>query len=217
MAYDKSFISKLEGGRFLEPYAVQDKRAGNSGVTIATGVDLSKQDPATLTDILSQDQINYLQRRNAFTATGVDAISAAESLRGFKISDQQAEALESRIYGTIENKLRERLTEVSGDPNSFDKMTPRQQTAIMSLAINHGPELKYNNGNNYRAIELAAAGDWNGYISELNNFGESLPGLTKRRKQEATYLSEDFKEQEKVKQAEKQKQGRNFTGNVNKS
>ena len=176
------FISELEGGQALEGY-VPEPEASNSGVTIATGVDLGQMTedsidalpvPATLQDKLMPYAELKKQIAVAFLAR-----------RPLTISEEEADALDRAVKGKTVASIRRRYDEATvGNPDllPFDGLPDEAQTVICSVAFQYGPNLTRRTPRFWRAC---AEQRWRDTLIELRAFGDAYPT---RRNKEADFL-----------------------------
>jgi hypothetical protein len=179
MAIDWNFIAELEGRRQLKGY-VPAVDTSQSGVTIATGVDLGHHtrdeiQKWPISDSLKQKISPYLGLRGA-------AAVAALNSRPLHITEDEAIQLETAVAGPIFDELRGHFDRAVGE-DAFFQLPDAAQTVLASLAYQYGPALHRRTP---KFWALACARDWRACVAELNNFGDAY---ATRRKREAARLS----------------------------
>lgn len=171
---DWKFIADLEGGLQLNGY-VPAASTSNSGVTIATGVDLGARTLKEIgkwpvTDDLKIKLAPYVGRK------GQDALNLLRELP-LEVTEDEATQIETAVCGPIFDQLREAYDKKVG-PDAFHHLPDEAQTVLASLAYQYGPNLAK------RAPKfwgLACKADWPACVNELVNFGDRYP--TRRRKE----------------------------------
>lgn len=172
---DWTFIGQLEG-YVLNGY-VPHPETSNSGVTIASGVDLGQMQASQLTSLPPDLQAllaPYLGLRRA------DAVAALQATP-LTITPAQADALDALARGgavTFIQQLYDRATSAGG----FNALPAQAQTVIASVSFQYG-----NLG--VRCPKFwgtCVAQNWAGAVHELQNFGDAYPT---RRTREAAYLA----------------------------
>jgi GH24 family phage-related lysozyme (muramidase) len=178
MTIDWDFIAELEGRRQLKGY-VPAAATSQSGVTIATGVDLGHH---TAREIAAWPIADSLKLKIAPYVGRVrqDAV-AALTAQPLEIDENEAIQLETAVAGPLFDRLRASYDRAVGK-DSFYNLPPQAQTVLASLAYQYGPALDKRTPKFWR---LACAQDWTGCYKELNNFGDRYPT---RRKKEAELL-----------------------------
>ncbi len=171
MNIDWNFIAQLEGRR-LVGYVPP---SGDSGVTIATGVDLGQR---TLTEIagLPGTLPARLEPYIGVRGPGASAILAAHPLA---VSEAEADQLNDMAQRLILAPLASRFRAVTGD--QLDVLPDAVQTVVLSLAYQYGSIWT----RCPRYWQCLTSRDWRGMINELDHFGDAYPT---RRVKEANYL-----------------------------
>ncbi len=177
MAIDWQFIEGLEGARVLKGY-VPNPTGSDSGVTIASGVDLGQRKAADIAALglpasLANRLGPYLGKRKA---EAVAALAAAP----LSITAAEAGLLDKAVHTRTVEALRQSYDADGVVP--FDDLPGAAQTVIASVAFQYGTNLRKRTPNFWTA---ACGQDWPGVIAELRDFGDSYPT---RRKREAAYL-----------------------------
>lgn len=176
MTIDWSAIGRFEGNR-LDGY-VPDAANSNSGVTIATGVDLGQQTWQSMRAL--PDRVLAIMLRPYLGLRQKSALDmlAANPLR---ITQRQADSLNSFVRRGAADELR--LAYGASDAAcAFDALPDAVQTVIASVHFQYG---------NLAAKcphfwATAVAGDWAAMRRELLNFGDHYPT---RRGEEAAMLT----------------------------
>ena len=172
---DWSFIGQLEG-YVLKGY-VPNPETSNSGVTVASGVDLGQMQASQLTSLPQDLQALLAPYLGLKKAAAVAALQAAP----LTITAAQADALDALARGgalTFIQQLYDRATSVG----AFNAMPDQAQTVIASVSFQYGNLA-------VRCPKFwgtCVAQNWPGAVHELQNFGDAYPT---RRNKEAAYLA----------------------------
>ena len=172
---DWAFIGTLEGAAIPKGYVPSDE----SGVTIATGVDLGQRAMPELQAFglgtaLTEKLKPYL---------GLKGDDARRKLKSAPLMLSAAEvaqldgALRARFVAALVPRFNAACN------TGFDALKPAQQTVIASVAYQYGLGLDRAAPNFWRQV---TTGDWPGAIANLRNFGDDFPT---RRNKEADYLA----------------------------
>lgn len=190
---DYSWISDREGGQKLEAY-IPMKRGrvvDNSGVTVATGVDLGQRDWKEVMYLPISDSLKT-KLRLYLEQTGETAKLLLES-HPLKITKSEADELDRAVYRQIIARLKTLYNRES--KIDFDDLPNGAQTCLASMAVNRGPGFGYLKEEDspfweaWRdAWHFAISQDWKGLKNHLNNFPGSKD-LMKRRMREAELLN----------------------------
>jgi hypothetical protein len=179
LAVDFGFIRKLEGHLKLKGY-VPEVELSNSGVTIASGVDLGQRNENSMQELDITDDLRA-KLSPYLGAKKHDAVSLLEE-NPLEISEHEAESLDKAVVEPILNSLVAKFDAAS--QVAFEELEPQKQTAIASVAFQYGTGLSSATPNFWRPI---TTGDWNGALANLRNFGDDYPT---RRNKEAALLQE---------------------------
>ncbi len=184
MAIKWGFISDLEGGQRLNGY-VPAIEVSESGVTIATGVDLGQRSEASIEALAIPDDLKTKLKPYA----GLKKQAAADFLaeHPLTISREDAEALDRAIKQGSVSEVRERYDRaVAASPNmpKFDDLSDEAQTVICSVAFQYGSNLERRTPRFWNAC---TEGRWNDLVGELRNFGDAYP--TRRNKEADLFAS----------------------------
>lgn len=176
---DYQFISNNEGGQKLTSYVPQ---SGHSGVTIATGVDLGQNDPASLN--IPQELKDKLE---PYSGSAGPAYMAKNGR--ITISPQEADELDQGVDKPLLQQLIQNYDAASHVP--FNQLPPQAQTVIADLYFQYGPNSGVLPPTNPNATPVfwhqVTHGDWAGAVNNLRNFGDSY---APRRLREATRLEQ---------------------------
>ena len=175
---DWDFISSLEGKGANQGYVPSD----NSGVTIATGFDLKQKDRKFFEGIgLSENIIEKL--------IGYVGISGAEAE---EFIANQPLILEDNEVAEIDQASKNFYAHsIATDYNNrnpkkkFKDLEPYQQTILASVGFQYG---SFNRTPSF--IQHATSGNWDGVVSELQDFKDDF---STRRNTEADYYTENSK------------------------
>lgn len=175
------FISDLEGGRRTKGY-VPVARLSQSGVTLATGVDLGQRNVQDLKNLgLSELLIEQLE-----PYLGVKAHEAVKLVakKPLIINGSQASQIDEAVKKEATNRIIRRYNRHS--ETKFNKLAPEAQTVIASLAYQYGDNLPVRTPAFWSAIIVQ---DWEKTIEILRDFGDIYPT---RRNAEADYLEKSL-------------------------
>ena len=175
---DWDFISSLEGKGANQGYVPSN----NSGVTIATGFDLKQKDRKFFEGIgLSENIIEKL--------IGYVGISGAEAE---EFIANQPLILEDNEVAEIDQASKNFYAHsIATDYNNrnpkkkFKDLEPYQQTILASVGFQYG---SFNRTPSF--IQHATSGNWDGVVSELQDFKDDF---STRRNKEADYYTENSK------------------------
>jgi hypothetical protein len=173
MAIDWDFIGELEGFR-LKGY-VPNPETSNSGVTVASGVDLGQVTQAELATFPAALQ-PLLQPYIGLK--GQEAVAALEATP-LALSVDQCEELDALVEDTETAPMRAKYLHDAGV--DFRTLPKVPQTVIASVTFQYGSTW-------VRCPKFwgfAVKRDWHGMSSDLKNFGDSYGP---RRLREAQYL-----------------------------
>lgn len=171
------FIGEQEGEHVLKGYVPKSKDSNNSGVTIATGVDLGQMVHSDLADLppdLAQRIVPYVGLRG-------DAARDALETSGLTVSDLEADLLDQHarrntIYDLCLHFRLAAKIDLEGLPEPC-------QTVIASVAFQYGsPWARCPN-----FWKFAVARQWRELYNELMDFGDAY---SDRRHREAAYLKQ---------------------------
>lgn len=179
---DWRFIGALEGQSVLDGY-IPDTAISQSGVTIATGVDLGQI--TTASDLPAQSLPPGLAEKLApYCGLKTAAATAYLAAHPLSITRTESDALDAAIRASAISALSFRYAAgAAGGTNlMFAALNPAAQTVIASVAFQYGPALAVRTPRFWR---VAVSGDWTGVIGELEDFGDRYP---MRRRREAAYL-----------------------------
>ena len=184
MAIKWGFISDLEGGQRLSGY-VPAVEVSESGVTIATGVDLGQRSEASIDALAIPEELKAQLKPYA----GLKKQAAVDFLAAhpLAISREDAEALDRAIKQGSVSEVRERYDRaVATSPSApkFDELSDEAQTVICSVAFQYGSNLERRTPRFWRACTEAR---WNDLVDELRNFGDDYP--TRRNREADLFAS----------------------------
>jgi GH24 family phage-related lysozyme (muramidase) len=177
---DNQFISDREGGQQLTGYVP----SGNSGVTIATGIDLNGRTQSSMSELgWPQSLIDQLLPYCSVTGEDAKALIARSPLT---ITTDQANLMDNSVM----QKTYDRLANAYDGATTFtdfDRLPSNTQTALADLAYQYGDgsNLAVRAPNFWSQI---TSGDWTGAIQNLRNFGDDF---STRRNAEADLIQKD--------------------------
>ena len=178
---DWDFIKEREGKAILKAY-VPDPHGSQSGVTVASGVDLGQQtreglESYNLPHELVTKLLPYLGLKKQA------AVSALQK-QPLVLTRKEAEALDRIVHREHYNALVREYNKASAVP--FDKIPDAAQTIICSVAYQYGTALHRRTPNFWRIVTNQ---DWPKAIRALRNFNDRYPT---RRNLEADYLEKNL-------------------------
>ena len=168
---DWDFIGELEGKGVGVGYVPSE----NSGVTIATGVDLKEKNEEYFRKISVSENI-ITKIKPYFALKGAEASEVAGNL---KLDDNEILEVDTAVKKNYANDIRLKYEEATG--KSFTSLSSAKQTVIVSVGFQYG---SFNNTPSF--WKAVVADDWEAVESELRNFGDNY---TTRRIKEADLLS----------------------------
>jgi len=179
LAVDFDFIHRLEGRRVLKGY-VPEPEISNSGVTIASGVDLGQRNERSLQRLAISDDLRAKLR----PYLGMKKQEAAAFLEQdpLEITDEEAEELDLAVKRPMMGSLISKFDAAS--PVPFEQLEPQKQTVIASVAFQYGTGLDTRTPNFWKQV---TTGDWRGALANLRNFGDDY---RTRRNTEGQLLAE---------------------------
>ena len=167
-----NFIEDLEGNL---NYGHQPSE--NSGVTIGSGFDLKEKTESSLEDMgFDPDLIDEL--KPYLGLTGDEAAMAIKN-NNLVLDDDKISRINRLSKKHYTEDIKNQYEESTG--KKFNKLSPEQQTVIMSVGYQYG-NLKTRTPKFWKGV---ISDDWDSVVNELNNFGDKHPT---RRKEEAKYL-----------------------------
>ena len=172
---DWSLIEKLEGNEVFghQPTA-------NSGVTIGSGFDLKEKTESSLKDMgFDPDLIDKLKPYLGLTGDEAAAV-VNDKEKNLVLSPEETSRLNKLSKKHYTEDIKNQYEEGTG--KKFWKLSPEQQTIVMSVGYQYG-NLKTRTPNFWKGV---INDDWDGVVNELNNFGDEHDT---RREEEAKYLS----------------------------
>lgn len=177
MTIDWHFIAALEGAGVLTGY-VPVAETSNSGVTIASGVDLGQTGPRQI-DFWPIDDALKMRLR---LYCGLKRQDAVDFLRAhpLTISRSECDEIDAAVQAEQASRIADAYEAASGV--KFARLPDRAQTVIVSLAFQYGSDLAHRCPRFWRT---AIAQDWPAMVRELENFGDAY---APRRLKEANYL-----------------------------
>ena len=178
MPVNWSFIEKEEGGSTRVGYVPYDRDKDNSGVTIGMGIDLGWRSEGELINNfrlpapLINKLVPYLGKRG-------DKAREYIKFCPLVLTEEEAKALNFHTLSFFEEQLK-RKYDSSSTCLRWDDLSTAQQTVIMSVYFQHGPQMF-----KYDFWDQAIGGRWYAMINNLKDFRDAYG---KRRKREALYL-----------------------------
>jgi hypothetical protein len=182
---DLRFISEREGGQQLKGYVPMKAgiAIGESGVTIATGVDLGQMNRQEL----SRMKISTVLKSKLGNYVGIKKAIAIDFLKRNPLTITRAEAIEldTEKGKTIFIPLINYYNQDSIIP--FHQIPSSAQTVLASLAWHRGPNFRVKK--QFIGIWNAAIyQNWEGMAEELRAYKTAVKGIKNRRLLEASLL-----------------------------
>ena len=177
------FLRDVEGFK-ASGYVPQDRRGNpieNSGVTIATGLDLGQQDEDSLRRMgLSDELISIFRPYLGLKRGKAQRFLSDNPLR---LTAEQATFVEESLMSHDFERMSDlwNSTQREEDGIRWDQLDPEKQTVMLSVFRQYG-NLPRRTPKFWRS---ATQGRWNDTVSELRNFGDEY---TTRRNKEADLL-----------------------------
>ena len=178
---DWPFIGQLEGDL---PYGHQP--TATSGITIGMGFDLKEKTESSLKDMgFDPDLIDKLKPYLGLTGDEAAAV-VNDKERNLKLGADDISRINELSKKHYTADIMDQYERATG--KEFWKLTPEQQTIIMSVGYQYG-SFKNTDTLKDRPVKFwkkVRDDDWTGVVNELNNFGDEHDT---RREEEAKYLS----------------------------
>jgi hypothetical protein len=181
-AIDWTFIGRLEGAGVARGY-VPNPDGSNSGVTIATGVDLGQR---------SREQIEAMGLSNELATklvpyAGLKGRVALDFLNAHPLllAADEVSAIDQAVRAGFSDRLASNYDAAlasGGDLAEFEDLPGPAQTVIASVAYQYGLDLQRRAP---RFWSTVLAQNWPDVVTELRNFGDAYG---RRRAQEADLL-----------------------------
>ena len=179
LAVDFNFIREQEGGALTNGYIPFDAPGGvESGVTIATGLDLGQHDAASLRRMGVRDEL-VDRMRPYLGVKGTEAMTLLGT-SPLRITKEEAELVDTGVKSFVTIDLAKRFDKDSN--NSFSQLPKEWQTVIASVAFQYGQNLSKRTPNFWRQV---TTGDLKGALANLRNFGDDYGT---RRNREADFI-----------------------------
>jgi len=172
------FIGTLEGESVLTGY-VPDAANSQSGVTVATGVDLGQIDAAKLAGLAVPPGLK--KRLGPYLGLKRQAAAAVLAAQPLTITAAESDQLDQAIRAPIVAALQAAYAKAAGV--AFDTLPDAVQTVLASVAFQYGPALATRTPSFWKH---AVDQDWPALRHELENFDDRYPT---RRHKEAAYLA----------------------------
>jgi len=178
---DWDFIKLREGNKNFghQPTA-------NSGITIGMGFDLKEKTESSLKDMgFDPDLIDKLKPYLGLTGDEAAAV-VNDKERNLKLGADDISTINRLSKKHYTADIMDQYERATG--KEFWKLTPEQQTIIMSVGYQYG-SFKNTDTLKDRPVKFwkkVREDDWEGVVNELQNFGDKYPT---RRNKEANYLN----------------------------
>ena len=168
MLVNWSFISQLEGGRRLIGY-VPSPETGESGVTVATGVDLGHHSPPAIDAMAISDELKA--KLTLYAGLKGEAAAAALSAHPLGLTSAEAEALDDAANKPIVRQVVASYNAAvleKGNLSPFEMLPEAAQTVIASVALRYGENMPERVPGFW---ECVCAQDWPASVAELEQLG----------------------------------------------
>jgi hypothetical protein len=182
MLVNWSFISQLEGGRRLIGF-VPCPESGESGVTVATGVNLGHYPPSAIDTMAIADELK--EKLKLYAGLKGEAAVAALSAHPLGLTSAEAEALDNAAKTPIVQQVKASYNAaVMDNPGlaPLEMLPEAAQTVIASVALQYGENMP---ARVPRFWECICAQDWPAAVAELEQWGDAHHS---RHKHEADLL-----------------------------
>ena len=179
-AIDWSFISSEEGGQQLYAY-VPMPDTSQSGVTIATGIDIGQRTEAEIGRLNISEHL----KRRLKPYCGLRRKQAVHALERapLTVTPPEAAQLDHAVKAMAIDELQKTYDgAVAAGCVGFDELSAPAQTVIASVAFQYGTNLYERTPRFWQAV---TAQDWPRAIAELRDFKDRFPA---RRQREADLL-----------------------------
>lgn len=165
---DDGFIADREGAAVQEAYPPPNS---NSGVTVATGVDLGQRNQADLASLhLSATLVSLLS-----PYLGLTGQAAADFLENHPLilTPSQVAELDRAVHNQIYTQVATNYNNASD--LSFWRLPSAVQTVIASVALQYGPNLHLpaSQGGTPAFWAAVTEGRWQDAVDELRDFGDA--------------------------------------------
>jgi hypothetical protein len=182
-------VNKLEGGTKLEGYVLDPEKFGNSGVTVAGGVDLSDKDLDKLKKNLPDKLVKKLE-----PYLGLKGYDAQKKLNEtpLSITEEEAIALNKFIQKDILRILKKNWKKATG--KSFDNLSEEQATAVASVAFQYGN----NKLKTFNFWKYATSNEWKKVKNELMDFKDKSEAVNERHKKAGRLLQKFLNRKENI-------------------
>lgn len=191
---DWTFVADLEGEAVLQGYVPKNRFGepiGQSGVTIATGIDIGQFDAKTLKNLFKPAKVipyQLLLKLGYYIGLKGKAATVALYRAPLIITEEEAHLLDSLMYERELRRLR-RVWEQSTN-SLFDALPSQVQTVLFSLAWNFGANLSEALPNTWKAfVNSYAENNWDIAYNAMATFKSKNPELKTRRAKEARLLN----------------------------
>lgn len=182
---DFKFVAAKEGGQILEGYVPQQNgiAIGNSGVTVATGVDLGQMNQADIDSLDIASSLKVKLKPYALV-TKSNAVALLKQ-KPLTLSRVEALGLDAAMQKRIFLPMIRTYNRESAVP--FNRIPGQAQTVLASLAWHRGPG--FYKFRAFRGIwNCAIYQNWEGMADELRGYETAVRGIRNRRRQEASLI-----------------------------
>lgn len=163
---DHAFINTLEGGQILEGYVPQ-AITSQSGVTIASGVDLGSRTEAKLNSLGLDPSL--VTRLKPYLGLKKTIAKQYEDANPLVISKADADALDKAVKAAVEKELATKYdAAISASAKKFSDLPSQAMTVLFSV------EYQYGNlsARTPKFWGMVTKQDWKSAVRELWNFGD---------------------------------------------
>lgn len=175
------FLVQVEGFKTNGYVPMESGKAlQNSGVTIASGLDLGAQSEERLRLMGMED--NLINKFKPYLGIKKDAAVALIRKQPLTLTREEALKVNAIVKPFYARDIAAKFNSATKGPK-FEELPSEWQTAIASVGFQYGTNLAKATPNFWRQV---TTGDWKGAHANLNNFGDKYPT---RRKKEANLVS----------------------------
>lgn len=191
---DFGFIDLAEGGLMLQGYVPLDRKGapiGQSGTTIANGIDLGQMNKTDLVRLIQVEDLATDALYNKLVPyTGLKRWEAVRFLEEYPLTITEVEArhLALNMQDKVLRDLR-RQWDHALPHKEFNKLPNEIQTVLFSLFWNFGTDLPNDLPQTWQIfLDSATIDRWDTVYLWLKDFPSKNPQLRGRRAKEAEYL-----------------------------
>lgn len=182
---DFKFVAAKEGGQILDGYVPRQNgiAIGNSGVTVATGVDIGQMNIADINSLAISETLK--KKLHPYALVTKSAAIKLLTEKPLRITREEATELDNAMQKRIFLPMIRAYNRESVVP--FSRIPSQAQTVLASLAWHRGPG--FYKFKAFRGIwNCAVYQNWEGMADELRAYQTAVRGIRNRRHQEARLI-----------------------------